>query len=195
MYILGRKDSWKKEFEDRPRPRRKIKRIKTTRIEPYLNDYAFFALSPLYVHAGVAYSMPDQFELEAGPQDRILVDYQRVVIGGLGRWGHFIEGMHKDVWEDFCHYLGTVMFYSERREVIWFIRPQEINMEGTKNNTVVDPSRLPVRLRVFLPDGNKGRMYIKSGYPAKLWWNKPHAKVIEAAEAVVACKGRIEDGR
>lgn len=194
MYLLGRHDSWSKEFSEKVKARRRnVRVIRTTSIEPYLKDYSFFALSPLYVHAGVGYSMPDQFELEAGSQDRLIIDYQRTVIGGLKKWGHFVEGIRNKVYEDFCHYLSTVMFVSVPKNVVWQIRAQDINIEGTDAQVVIDPKRLPVRLRVFLPDGNRGRMFIKSGYPAKLWWDRPNATIIEAATAILRCHGRIED--
>ena len=194
MYLLGCKDRWDKEFAETPKERRKVKRIRTTNITPYLKDYTFFALSPLYVYAGVSYSMPDQFEIEAGPQDRILVDYQRDVIGGVGKWGRYIEGISTTVWEDFCHYLGTVMFYAEHKGLVWFIRHQEINLEDTSNKAIIDPSRLPVRLHVFMPDGNKGRMFAKAGAPATLKWLDAHPKVVEATKIVMSKKGRIDHG-
>ena len=192
-YLLRKRgDEWKREIQDRPRPRRKVRVIRTRTVEPYLNDYAFFAIAPLYVHAGVEYSMPDQFELEAGEQDRLIVDYQRTVIGGLGRWGRFVEGIHQSVWEDFCHYLGTVMFFSHEKQVVWQIRAQDINVEGTTQSAVFDSRRLPVRLRVLLPDGNRRRMFVKGGYPAKLWWDKPHPRMVAAAQAILSCRGRID---
>jgi hypothetical protein len=71
---------------------------------------------------------------------------------------------------------------------------QFINVEGTDESAVVQPHNLPVRLCVFLPDGNRGRMFVKGGYPAKLWWDRPHEKIKEMSEAVLKCRGRIEDG-
>lgn len=192
-YLLGRKDdNWTREIHDRPRPRRKVRVVRTHTIEPYLEDYAFFALAPLYVHAGVGYSVPDQFELEAGNQDRLIVDYQRIVIGGLARWGQFVEGIRREVWEDFCHYVGTVLFYSHEKGVVWQIRSQDINVEGTAQQMIIDPKRLPVQLRVFLPDGNLGRMCIKAGCPAKLWWDDPHPRMVAAAKTILQCRGKID---
>ncbi len=193
MYLLNKDDSWKKEFDEKPTSRRKVRTIRTTTIEPYLPDYAFFTLAPLYVHAGVRYSMPDQFEIEAKPQNRIAVDYQRMVIGGLGAWGRFVEGIDVEVWEDFCHYLSTCMFVdSGKRQLVWQIRWKDIGVEGTTPQAVVDPKNLPVRMRVFMPDGNRCRMNVKAGYPAKLWWSKPHPTLVEASKKILSCKGRID---
>jgi hypothetical protein len=194
VYLLGKDDSWKKEFTEKARAdRRKVRMIRTTTIEPYLKDYAFFALSPLYVHAGVRYSMPDQFEIEAGPQQRVVVDYQRTVIAGLARWGSLVEGIDVKVWDDFCHYLSTVLFVSFLKSIVWQVRAQEMSVEGTSSGIVVNPRQLPVRLRVFLPDGNLGRMRLRAGYPAKLWWDEPHPKICGMANKVLKAKGRIED--
>lgn len=194
MYLLASNDKWKQEFSKRVRAeRRKVDIIRTTNITPYLRDYAFYMLSPLYVHAGIGYSLPDQFELEAGDQNRIIVDYQRTVIGGLGKWSSYIEGISLNVWEDFCHYLNTCLFVSLLKSVVWQIRSQFVNVEGTDESSVIRPNDLPVRLCVFMPDGNKGRMCVKGGYPAKLWWEKSHPEVFEMSKIVLECKGRIED--
>jgi hypothetical protein len=196
MYLLGRGDQWKKEFSHKTRAgRRKVQMVRTMSIEPYLQEYTFFTLAPLYVHAGVGYSMPDQFEIEAGEQKRLLVDYQRTVVAGLGRWGRYVEGLATEVWDDFCHYLSTVLFVSFTKQVVWQVSAQAINVEGTADvGAVVRPRQLPVRLTVFLPDGNRGRMNVKGGYPAKLWWNKPHQRIVEMSDMVLKCQGRIESG-
>lgn len=145
------------------------------------------------MHAGIRYSMPDQFEIEVGPQDRVIVDYRRTVIQGLGQWGRFVEGIASNVFEDFCHYMGTALFVSFSKQIVWQVRLQEFGVEGTTESAVVNPKQLPVRLRVFLPDGNKGRMYAKSGYPAKLWWDKPHARIVEMSNQVLQAHGRLDD--
>lgn len=195
MYILRSDDRWKKEFSETPvNKRRKVKRIKTTTIEPYLKDYSFFILSPLYVFAGIRYSMPDQFEIEAGPQDRILVNYQRIIINGLGAWGKFVEGISNEVWEDFCHYMSTVGFLNLKKRLYWQVRWQDIDLEGTNDNFILNPTSLPVKVRVFLPDGNKGRMFLKAGYPAKVWWDKPHHKIVEAANKLFKTEGKLDKG-
>lgn len=194
MYLLDKDGKWSRKFSEKTRvDRRKVKLIRTTTIEPYLKDYSFFALSPLYFYAGVGYSMPDQFEIEAGPQDRIVVDYQRTVIGGVKRWGPFVEGIATAVWEDFCHYMSTVMFVSFAKGIVWQVRTHDISVEGTSSNLIVDPDNLPVQLRIFLPDGNMGRMFAKGGCPAKLWWDDPHPVMVEAARKILSHKGRIED--
>lgn len=194
MYLLGKDDSWKMQFHERPKSRRQVRTIRTTTIEPYVKDYCFFTLAPLYVHAGVRYSMPDQFEIEAGKQDRVIVDYQRVVVSGLGSWGTIIEGISSNVWDDFCHYLSTVLFVSAEKKLVWMIRSHDLDVEGTRDSEhIVSPDHLPVRLKVFLPDGNKGRMFVKGGYPAKLWMDKPHPEIRQMADKVLNCHGRIED--
>jgi len=194
MYLLGKDDSWKMEFHERPKSRRKVKIIRTTTIEPYVKDYCFFTLAPLYVHAGVMYSMPDQFEIEAGEQDRVLVNYQRTIINGLGSWGNLVEGISSNVWDDFCHYLSTVLFVSFDKKLVWMARSHDLDVEGTDNSgRILSPGRLPVRLKVFLPDGNRGRMFIKGGCPAKLWMDKPQREICKMADKILNCHGRIED--
>lgn len=193
MYLLGASDSWKREFVERACARRKVKIVRANTIEPYLEDYTFFSLAPLYVHGGIGYSMPDQFEIEAKEQRRLVVDYQRTVIGSLGRWGSIVEGIDREVWDDFCHYLSTCMFVDfGKRQIVWQVRAQEIDVEGTRPTAIVDPSKLPVRLRVFMPDGNHGRMFVKGGLPAKLWWGGAHPKVVSAAKTILKCHGRID---
>ena len=167
--------------------------LRTSKIEPCIEEYAFFVMSPLYVHAGVHYSLPDQFEIEAGPQKRIVVDYQRQVIGNVGKWSSIVEGIDIEAWDDFCHYLTTVMFVSQIKGIIWQLRYHDIDVEGTKVMSIVDPQKLPVRVRAFLPDGNKGRMQLKAGYPAKLWWDRPHQALVAAAEKILKVRGHIED--
>lgn len=195
MYLLGRDDSWKHEFKQRVRAgRRKVKTIRTTSIEPYLKDYTFFTLAPLYVIGGVGYSMPDQFELEAGEQKRVVVDYQRTVIGSLGKWGRFVEGINSAVWDDFCHYMSTALFVSFTRKLVWQVRSHAIDVEGTASrDSIVSSNKLPVRLTVFLPDGNRGRLNVRGGYPAKLWWDKPHPTIVEMSKTILSCGGNIND--
>lgn len=194
MYLYGRDDQWSKEFTERTKAtRRKVKTVRTTSIEPYLDDYSFFTCAPLYVHARVGYSLPDQFEIEAGPVPRLVVDYQRTIIGGIGDWGRYVEGIANEHWDNFCHYLSTVMFLSRPKQLVWVVRAQDLDVEGTAVSDIVTSNALPVRLKVFLPDGNKGRMYMRGGYPAKLWWEKPHKKIVEMSQDVLTCEGRIDD--
>lgn len=193
MYLLGKDNEWSREFGATPKPRRNVAITRTLSVAEYIKDYTFFTFAPLYVHAGVRYSMPDQFEAESGEQDRILVDYRRTVISGLGKWGALIEGIRNETWPAFCRYLMTVLFTSINKELVWFIRSQQIDVEGTDASVIITPGGLPVQLTVFLPDGNKARMRLKGGYPAKLWWDKPQANIVEAAGAILRCKGKIEN--
>lgn len=194
MYLLGTDDTWNKEFSKKAEAtRRRLRVVRTTNIVPYLKDYRFFVLSPLYVYAGVRYSLPDQFEAEAGAQDRILVDYRREVIGGLGNWSGLIEGIRVGAFEDFCHYLSTLLFVSVPRKIVWQLRQQDIAIESTDAAAVIAARRAPVRISVFLPDGNRGRMRLTTGLPAKLWWDKPHNKILEMSKQVLGVCGRIED--
>lgn len=193
MYLLGRKDKWTREFGERITPeRRKVQIARTTTIEPYLRDYEFFSLAPLYVYAGVRFSIPDQFELEAGTKKRLVVDYQKTVLDNLGRWGQFVEGIEKDAWEPFCRYLTTLLFMSAQKRLVVQIRSKELCVEGTQQK-IVTPGSAPVYVRVFMPDSNKARMTVKPGHPATLHWINPHPKIVEMADAILTCHGRIED--
>lgn len=194
VYLLGRNDSWKQEFKHPTRLRRRsVRMVRTTNVEPYLTDFRFFTCAPVYVHAGIGCSIPDQFEIEAGERERIVVDYQRTVIDSLGDWGSYIEGIHRSVWDDFCHYVTTLMFVSVGRRVLWQIRWFDIAIESTTARSIIRPSDTPVRLCVFVPDGNCGRMNVVTGAPAALKWERPHALMRNVAEKVFSCKGHIED--
>jgi len=193
VYLFGLDDKWHREFAEKTRPRRKVQIKRAQSIEPYLEDYAFFTLAPLYVYGGIGHSLPDQFEIEAGERKRIIIDYQRTVIGGLGRWGSIIEGIEQTAWEPFCRFLFSCLFVdSGPRQIVWQIRAQHIEVEGTRPSVLLDEHKLPVHLRVFLPDGNRGRLHVKGGLPAKLWWGPPHPKMVEASSIILQYHGRID---
>ena len=69
---------------------------------------------------------------------------------------------------------------------------QHIEVEGTRPSVLLDEHKLPVHLRVFLPDGNRGRLHVKGGLPAKLWWGPPHPKMVEASSIILQYHGRID---
>ena len=193
MYLLNKDDQWGKSFSDKPRPRRKVKLYRSEPASSLVQGRRFFTAAPLYVDANVNYSLPDQFEGEFGEKERIIVDYQREVIGGLGAWGSLIEGIDETAWDDFCKYVMTTMFISRAKGLIWQVRYKEIDVEDPIERTIVNTASLPIRLRIFLPDGNKARMAVRAGCPAKLRWIAPQQDMIDAAKAILSCKGKLNE--
>lgn len=192
MFILNQRDKWNLEFAERARvDRRRVPITRTTQIDSYLKDYEFFTLAPLYVHAKVNYSMPDQYEKENGQKQRIVVDYRRVIIDGLGKWGQIVEGIERGAWLEFSQFVMSSLFVSLEQSLVWQSRYQNIGLEGTASR-IAAPGRLPVSLWVFAPDGNRGRMIVKTGCPATLHWTPPNPKIVQMAEIVLKCKGRID---
>lgn len=195
MFILSKSDdSWKREIKDTLNvQRRKVKLIKTSNVMQYAKEYTFFTLAPLYVHAGISYSMPDQFEHEAGTSvDRFVIDYQQTIIGGLGRWGQFIEAMAHEPWEVFFKYMATAAFASFEKKKVWFTRWHVLKVAEASDSNIITSSADTIRLFVFLPDGNAGRMHASGGLPAKLWWEDPHHKIVEGANKILNVRGNLQ---
>lgn len=191
MYVLNMDDSWSLDHNgDVRREARPVKRIRTTDIRPYLQDYTFFTLAPVYVYGGIACSILDHFEMEHGARDRVLVDYQRVIIQGLGRWGQFVEGIANSSWDQFCHYVTSLGFYSQQRGLYWQIYSRILGLEDPSAR-IIDPRKLPVRMQVFLPDGNRNRLCIVSGLPATLWWDQPQPLITEAGSRILTQHGQL----
>lgn len=200
MFIRNADDVWASAISDkRTRQRRDVPIVRPDRIAPLLATHAFYTAAPLYMYAGVSYSLPDQFEIEAGQQDRLVVDYRRDLISGLGNWGHYLEAMPLDVWESFSHYMLTSGFFSVGKRIAWFVAPTPLRIADiSKPGEIVSTAQIVLPITVFLPTGNRGKLVLSPGMPvgspATLSWNKADDNVVEAAEKLLSRKGRIDRG-
>lgn len=191
MYLLGQNDSWKKEFVERACPRRAVPRFSAGDLRPYAAAHRLFTLAPLYVYAGVSYSLPDHFEAEAGKRDRLLIDCTRLIFDGLGGWGSILEAWPEDSWADFCRYLYTSVFVAADKQQVWMVRQHLLVLTGT-DRAIVSPGEDFVPVVVFLPDGNLRRLNVASGCPARFYWGPPQEALIKAGEKILRCRGRLD---
>lgn len=206
MITQGLHDSWKETDKSKVAVRRTVPIQKVNSIAQLASDYSFFTLAPFYVYAGIGVSLPDQYEMLNGQVKRFIVDYQRTVFEGLGGWGTYIEAIEtvpypkewKDevgntvkvqgsVWEDFCDFLQTCGFVDEKREIYWQTWARPISVERPESR-IVSPSDAQVTVMVVMPDGNKGRLNVKPGLPARFYWEKPKPQIVETANKAFIMK-------
>lgn len=193
MFIRNSDDTWSREIHDTRRAqRREIKTIRPASVREVVGQYAMFSLAPLYVHAGIAYSIPDQFELEAGIQDRVIIDYRKTVISGVYNWGRYVEAINLEAWDAFAGYVSTLGFYSANKNLVWFTHSRIIDVEDIGEDLILTSSALPARVQVFLPVGNKGKLNIVPGLPAKLVWDTAPSHIVDCAQKILTSRGRID---
>jgi hypothetical protein len=204
MLTLGLNEQWNEKDKGRISPRRDVPIQRVTTIAPLVEDFSFFTLAPLYVFAGIGISLPDQFEMLTERRRRIIVDYQRKIFRGLGGWGSLIEGIETapggkskyddktndldtSTWTAFCAFLQTCGFTDVKKRTYWQTWAQPIALERPEQS-IVQSSDRHVLVMVIMPDGNRGRLNVKPGFPAEFYWEPPRAEIIQTAEKAFAIK-------